>query len=34
MGMTDAGFCGLFVIEKAAEAFLTFKTNLLDHPDS
>jgi DNA (cytosine-5)-methyltransferase 1 len=34
LGMTDAGFCGLFAIEKAAEAFLTYKTNLLDHPDS
>jgi DNA (cytosine-5)-methyltransferase 1 len=30
LGMTDAGFCGLFAVEKAADAFLTFRTNLLE----
>jgi DNA (cytosine-5)-methyltransferase 1 len=30
LGMTDAGFRGLFAVEKAPDAFLTFKANLLD----
>lgn len=34
LGMTDAGFRGIFAIEKAPDAFQTFKANLLDHPDS
>jgi DNA (cytosine-5)-methyltransferase 1 len=32
LGMTDAGFCGLFAVEKAADAFLTFRSNLLERP--
>ncbi|MGA8940076.1 MAG: DNA cytosine methyltransferase, partial [Acidobacteriaceae bacterium] len=31
LGMTDAGFRGVFAVEKAADAFLTFKANLLDN---
>ncbi len=34
LGMTDAGFSGIFAVEKAADAFHTFKANLLDNPDS
>ena len=30
LGMTDAGFLGLFAVEKASDAFFTFKTNLLE----
>jgi len=30
LGMTNAGFRGLFAVEKAADAFLTFRSNLLD----
>lgn len=30
LGMTDAGFTGHFAVEKAPDAFLTFKANLLD----
>ena len=29
LGMTDAGFQGLFAVEKAPDAFLTFRANLL-----
>src|ERR1700761_2344545 len=32
LGLTAAGFEGLFAIEKAAEAFSTFKAKLLDGP--
>lgn len=31
LGMTDAGFRGLFAVEKAPDAFLTFKANLLEN---
>ena len=31
LGMTDAGFKGVFAVEKASEAFLTFKANLLEN---
>lgn len=30
LGMTNAGFRGIFAVEKAADAFLTFRSNLLD----
>jgi DNA (cytosine-5)-methyltransferase 1 len=30
LGMTNAGFLGIFAVEKAADAFLTFRSNLLD----
>jgi DNA (cytosine-5)-methyltransferase 1 len=30
LGMTDAGFKGRFAVEKAHDAFLTFRANLLD----
>jgi len=33
LGMTDAGFKGLFAVEKASDAFLTFRTNLIDESD-
>lgn len=33
LGMTDAGFKGIFAVEKASDAFLTFRTNLVDDSD-
>ena len=33
LGMTEAGFKGLFAVEKASDAFLTFRTNLIDDSD-
>lgn len=33
LGMTNAGFRGIFAVEKAADAFLTFRSNLLDNEE-
>lgn len=33
LGMTDAGFKGIFAVERASDAFLTFRTNLIDDSD-